>query len=694
MTARQELLELANLWCEQDLTPVQFDRMQSLLRSNAELRSVFLRFLQVHGLLVWDGGNHLSPSSDQEDLQQAALSCCSDPDLILADFAGASRRQKRSQRVRAMLMAGVVVCALAAGWLTRDAAVVNRDGGSQTVQAIPVTPVPEELQDHGDGEALKPLQSPVQIVHQQPAPETPAPPEAIGTPIASVSPRIVDDAAIVSTIDKLIARAWAENQVQPAKRADDYEWIRRLSLVLTGSISSSEDVAEFVGSKSPSRRQLLAESLTLEAATADNLAGIWTNLLIGRSEKQGVDRESLRQFLTAQFAENKSWMETACRLIAAEGRNDEQGETNFLLAHLNAQATPATAVTAKLFLGHQVHCTQCHDHPFVRERGQQEFWALNAFFKTSVRKPAPDSRAWILTQDGEAGMTFYENRRGQQIAVLPEFAGETVDSDVSRRTELARILQEKGQSEIARAMVNRIWAMFFGYGFTNPIDDLGPHNPPSHPELFDHLIESFIAADFDVRRLMRWLAMTEAFGLSSIPTESVSDIDQPERGTLPLFSRAYPRPLGPEQVYDSLHAAINSVAGSSDSRMIWQHRSTWVGQFVRSWGNDENEETLAFDCNVAQALLMMNDRDLEQAIPAAVEAILAMPDRNSANPDRRLLDLSMAALNRQPTENERSVFRTRIRTLSKTMTARDALRSATEDMFWAYLNSAEFSSVH
>ena len=119
-----------------------------------------------------------------------------------------------------------------------------------------------------------------------------------------------------------------------------------------------------------------------------------------------------------------------------------------------------------------------------------------------------------------------------------------------------------------------------------------------------------------------------------------------------------------------------------------------VGQFVRSWGNDENEETLAFDCNVAQALLMMNDRDLEQAIPAAVEAILAMPDRNSANPDRRLLDLSMAALNRQPTENERSVFRTRIRTLSKTMTARDALRSATEDMFWAYLNSAEFSSVH
>ena len=83
-------------------------------------------------------------------------------------------------------------------------------------------------------------------------------------------------------------------------------------------------------------------------------------------------------------------METVGQLIAAEGRSDENGATNFLLAHLNDQATPATAVTARLFLGQQVHCTQCHDHPFAKERSQQEFWSLNAFFKQAERKRMPN----------------------------------------------------------------------------------------------------------------------------------------------------------------------------------------------------------------------------------------------------------------------------------------------------------------
>jgi hypothetical protein len=129
-----------------------------------------------------------------------------------------------------------------------------------------------------------------------------------------------------------------------------------------------------------------------------------------------------------------------------------------------------------------------------------------------------DSSVASVDADSTRGMTFYENRRGEQKAVLPEFAGLSVPVDApSRRAELARILAAEDGHHVARAMVNRTWAMFFGYGFTNPIDDLGPHNPPSNPELLETLTVAFAGSGYDLQRLMRWIALSDAFSLSSLP---------------------------------------------------------------------------------------------------------------------------------------------------------------------------------
>ncbi len=692
MTAKQDLLTLANLWCEDALSAEQLRTMQDLLRSDAELRTVFLRFLQLHGQLAWDGGNFLSAEDASEGLQNAALSCCSDPDLILSDFSGASRRERRTNLFKAIFVTACVICVALVSYRFADVSPATPDVVSAPQNPAAAVIAERERPQRPAQGPLKPLESPIQVPSGSPAEAvvvaTPDPQPSIAeTPLKTD----LDDHAVVARINDLVEQAWLENGVQPAPLADDFEWIRRLSLVLTGAISSSDQVTAFVCSDLPSKRELLVAKMTGLPETADNLAGIWTNLLIGRSVQPNVDRTALRRFLHRQFAQNDSWMDTVGRLIAAEGRSDQQGETNFLLAHLNAQATPATAVAARLFLGHQVHCTQCHDHPFDRDRGQQEFWALNAFFKTSSRTRMDDSSVWILDQSGEAGMTFFENLRGEQIAVMPEFAGESVRPGEARRSELARLLAERGQTEVAAAMVNRIWAMFFGYGFTNPIDDLGPHNPASHPELLAHLTEAFIQSEFDIRRLMQWIALSRPFGLSSIQETEVTGIDQPEQGGMPLFSRSYSRPLGPEQVYDSLHTAFNSVAGNDDSPISLEHRADWVRQFVQAWSNDENEETLAFDCNLSQALLMMNNHDLEQAIPRAVREI---PADNSSTSDSWLSRIAMATLNREPTEKERIVFRSRLRALTTSMAYPKAIQFASEDMLWAYLNSAEFSSVH
>jgi hypothetical protein len=293
-------------------------------------------------------------------------------------------------------------------------------------------------------------------------------------------------------------------------------------------------------------------------------------------------------------------------------------------------------------------------------------------------------------------MTFYENRRGEQKAVLPEFSGRTIPADsTSRRTELARILATEDQHHVARAMVNRVWSMFFGYGFTNPVDDLGPHNPPSNPELLETLTTAFADSGYDLQRLMRWIAMSEAFSLSSLPADSTEPIvDDPEEGGVPLFSHIYSRPMGPEQVYESVRTAIHSISGRPlENATSSDHRRQWVEQFVQAHGTDDNTESLLFESNIAQALLLMNGADLESAIPLAA-AEVSRTIKDPASVTESLQRLALATLNREPTEREEKAFRSRYRSLVRSVPPQVAIQTTTEDMLWAYINSSEFCSVH
>jgi len=287
--------------------------------------------------------------------------------------------------------------------------------------------------------------------------------------------------------------------------------------------------------------------------------------------------------------------------------------------------------------------------------------------------------------------------RGQQKAVLPEFDGHAMlaDDSRSRRAELVRLLAADSRQLVAQAMVNRTWAQVFGYGFINPIDDLGPHNPVSHPELLEFLTKSFVESDYDLRRLMRWLTLSQTFQLSSVQAEQSFAIDGPQEGSTPLFSRAYPRPMGPEQVYDSIRIAIRSAADQPiDSSIGSRHRREWVEQFVQSYGTDENDEQLAFEGNITQAMLMMNGEDLQATIPLTAAEVIKSVYKSPQDAAKSLERIAMATLNREPSEQEEKIFLGRYQTLSRSVSPDQAIRTATEDMLWAYLNSSEFTSVH
>ena len=277
----------------------------------------------------------------------------------------------------------------------------------------------------------------------------------------------------------------------------------------------------------------------------------------------------------------------------------------------------------------------------------------------------------------------------------PEYFGTEIDRmHENRRGELAAMLREDadGEQRIAKAFVNRTWSQLFGYGFTRPVDDMGPHNPASHPELLDELAAEWVGTDYDIRSLFRWIANSEAYNLTSqFNRDGSNEYDNPAAGETPLFSHMYVKTLSAEQLYSSL-ATATGAAQSGDYEEAARRRERWLRDFVRIFGGSESEEPTLFSGTIPQALLMMNGQlmgDALQGEPGSVlRSILESPDLK--NDRERLNAMYLAALTRYPTNTE---GRKLVSLLSMARTPEQKL-TAYQDLYWALLNSNEFIFNH
>jgi len=526
----------------------------------------------------------------------------------------------------------------------------------------------------------------------------PAPPPAAGDDVAGVSARI----------DALLRRHWQELGLDPSPRAEDGEWCRRIYLSLAGRIPTFTEVEAFLSDDGPEKRRRLVDDLLDSGEYARHMATVWSNLLIGRSPAPEVDRDSFHKFLRMSFAANKPWDELVAAMLSAEGRVDENGAANFLVAHLNNQAVPATAVTARLFFGRQLQCVQCHNHPF-NDTKQSAFWELNSLFQQTVvengrQRMAPRSErsgtVATLASRQEGGPTYYETTQGLMKVAFPQFAGHEIapDPDVNRRQALAKLLTGEDQPQVASAFVNRTWAHFFGAGFTRPIDDLGPHNPPSQPELFALLQDEFLRSGYDVKQLIRWITGSEAYQLTS-RTHAGNLRDDLSVAELPAFSRVYPQPMSPEQLFDSLVTATQAPQGQSgDWTAAEARRQQWLDEFIVTLENDENEEEETLTGTYAQALAVMNGDLVQEALDLDPGTFLGDLVRARLPEQEKIRRLCLAALSRPPTSKELPAMQRVLHDASlprKPNTTKSAPSpGGYQDLFWALLNSNEFAIVH
>jgi hypothetical protein len=245
---------------------------------------------------------------------------------------------------------------------------------------------------------------------------------------------------------------------------------------------------------------------------------------------------------------------------------------------------------------------------------------------------------------------------------------------------------------MSKAIVNRMWGHFFGYGFTKPIDDMGPHNQATHPELLERLGADFAKQGFDVRQLIRWITLSEAYSLSS---KFVGDHkqqkggnykDDPSKGERPLFSHFYLRQMSAEQLYESLIAATDAQgAGSYEEQE--RKKNTWLRQFAVAFGTDENDEATTFNGTIPQTLMMWNGELIQKAISGEAGTML-----HRVATDPKIKDkigyMYMAALSRAPTGEELKIAKRAWENHRN-----DAMKAA-QDVFWVVLNSNEFILQH
>ncbi len=736
-TLLNELQPLLDGICEDRLSVAEETRLEELLLASAEARAYYLQYIDLHGALHWDAAlASNAPEDAVTALVDATIMRLAQPSGPLATV---SRDQSRARTTKAWLQR--ICISVAAGLILAVGIVIGNSTAKPEIAGHPVpqppvkviqpaTPTQPTETVVADREAHhKFSQDDVRIAAQpatNPGPSVEPnqkPSAGLGdaAPAFAATPTAPDktpfkpirsnaggttaasSATVLAFVNEQLKTGWTQAGITPSPRADDAEWLRRLHLDLVGHIPSVREVEKFLADRSRTKRAVEVDRLLDSPEFARHFATIWTDLLVGRASRAEVNRPALATFLRDNFQQNRPWSEIVYDLVTAEGRTDKNGAVNFLVAHLNDGAIPATGITSRLFLGTQLQCNQCHDHPFDNSK-QELFWAFNSFFQQAVvvrdEKYDPKTGRMVIagielaTKDYD-GPVYFETRNGLMKVAYPEYRGTRVDpgKTTSRRHELARLMTQGDESSLATSFVNRIWNQFHGRSFTPQVDDMGPHSPPTHPALLDRLAEEFVQSGYDTKQLIRWVCNSESYQLTSKFSEGNSK-DNPEAGEIPLFSRMYVKPMSPEQLYDSLVVATQGqLAGGPTLDQTDKTRDQWLRQFVVSFDTEENDETSTLDGSITQSLLMMNGDLVREATSIQSGTWLHKLLSSRETETERIQSLFQSALSRPASPKELAMVKKLLKSAANHVKNAKP-ENAYQDIYWALLNSNEFILNH
>ena len=500
-------------------------------------------------------------------------------------------------------------------------------------------------------------------------------------------------------IDQHTLNKLRELNIPPSARAEDHEFLRRVFLDTIGVLPTLDEARAFLADQAGDKRDRLIHSLLQRPEFVDYWSHRWSDLLLVNGDKLAPTAMwSYYNWIRRHVAANTPWDAMVRDLLTVTGSTLENGAGNFFI--LNDEPTKCAETVSIAFLGTSIGCAKCHNHPMEKWTYDQYYAFANLFARVRTKNGAQaDER--VLFSDTQGDLVAPLTGKPQSPRPLDALESVALTSTEDRRVTLAQWLTGTNNKLFQRAIVNRVWANFFGSGLVEAVDDLRVTNAASNEPLFAALCDEIVNQKFDLKALMRTLLQSETYQRSSITLpENISD--------LRYGSHYVPRRLKAEVLLDTVSQVTaapttfkidrrNANRGTADAypmgfRALQLPDSNIASYFLKSFGRADRVATCECERtnepSMAQALHLANGDTLNQKLAQKDNRLDAL--LTSKQPDAKIIEEAyLLTLTRAPTDRELEKATAMLATAKP-----EDRRTTLEDLFWSLMSSKEFLFNH
>lgn len=460
--------------------------------------------------------------------------------------------------------------------------------------------------------------------------------------------------------------------------ADDATFLRRITLDLIGRIPTIAEVHDFLGDTSQTKRLQVIERLITSGAHYQNMATFWRRAWVPQADtgEYAAVADDFETWLAQELQRGTRYDQLVSAVVTWDtdsSTTDAIDPSGFYMANEAMPANLAASAT-RAFLGINLDCAQCHDHPFA-SWSREQFWQTAAFF-AEPRRNAEGMTSLPMLRVPDSELEYSPKLLSEAGVTWPDEL-----DNVALKSVLAKWMLAEDQEFLARNAVNRLWSQFLGEALIEPMDDLSTDTAQTGPRavLLHELADVFIDSGYNTELLTRAIVQSDAYRLASSQIDIVTDPNSVAK------TAARVRGLSGEQLYNSLRTAAGLPAEDTFNRN--GQRRGRRQSFVRAFHVERPHEA---ERSISQALTLMNGSFANELSTKAnnnmLAAVLASPFMRF---DEQIDTVFIAVVGRHASESERLAVRRHAEYWGQ-----DSRQRCLGDLYWALINGPEFSTNH
>lgn len=508
-------------------------------------------------------------------------------------------------------------------------------------------------------------------------------------------------------IDELVLAKLKSLRLKPSPAAGDGEFLRRAYIDTIGTLPTLEETRAFLTDTSADKRDRVIETLLARPEFVDYWTFRWSDMLLINGQKLRPKAvHAYYDWVYKQVAANVPWDEFARQIVVASGSSFDNGATNFYALHQDPEEMAENVSQA--FLGLAIGCAKCHNHPLEKWTNSQYYAFANHFSRVRAKGWGGDFRG------GDGNRTLYVAPTGDLIQPLTgrpqpptplDGTPMDIESAEDRRISLAKWLTSPDNTYFSRSITNRVWAVFFGAGLVESVDDMRVSNPASNEELLNAAAKHLVDNKYDLKALMRTILQSHTYQRSSIPLAENRDDKR-------FYSRYYTKRMMAEVLLDAISSVTDvptpfesiafpggdkekTDAYKKGTRAIQLHDSAVDSYFLKTFGR--NNRQITCECerseepSMVQVLHIANGDTVNQKLKAADNRIAKW--LSADNPAADIIDDAfLTCFARHPTTAEKEKL---VAALNEAAGAdAEQKRQVLEDVLWSLISTREFLFNH